>query len=335
MPDLSKILEDKEIQTTFFSGMCESGKFFPHIHPDEAISVISSCSDRNKLNVITCKDDGRNDFLEEVGGLNMMEVKLQNSVKRLPQFIPIIPREMFEYPACEIPPKTVGVVLNSILTKKLSYKCGYLSVPEGTRVDQFILKRQAFHGKRVILFSTGPDRLIETLWWNRPQNDIFNTIAKMGFAAVTGMNFSVFNGECPFGHALNLKKSLCYCKELEKLGVRTIPHIYAIKDYQRERWKNWLLANPFVQVATINTQLQRKQMRGMNDVYKTVHYLLENTSIKIIIHGSIKGLDALVKKFPKRIHYAASLKRAIFLKDQTPTQHINIFRRNMTVFTPS
>ena len=330
MPDLSKS-EGSGDQLTLFSGMCESGTFSPYIHPDEAIDVVLPCSGRGRLHIVTCKDDTKNEDVADVGGLDMMNIKLRISGKALPNIIPIIPRGMFKCPGREISSKTVGIVLNDIFTKKLSYKCGYLRIPEGSKLNQNVLMNQAFEGKRVILFSTGPDILIETLWWERHQKNIFSIIAEMGFAAVTGMNFSVINGECPFGHALNIKKSLCYCEEFDKLGIWTIPHIYAINNHQRDRWKNWLLANPAVRMVTINSQLQRKQQRGMNDVFKTTQLLLESTSVEIIIHGSGKGLTGLKDEFENRLHFAASgpLKCALIRKDKTPKEYINIFRQNV------
>ncbi len=206
MPDLNKTSEDDEIQQTLFSGLCESGKFFPHVHPAESIAVILPCADRGRLNVVTCQDDDRDEDVADVGGLNMMDVKLQISGERPPDFIPIIPRGMFKCPGREIPAETVGIVLNDILTSKTSYKCGRLWISERSKINEAVLGNQAFQGKRVILFSTGPDILIEQLWWERREKNIFKTIAGMGFAAVTGMNFSVFNGECPFAHALIIKK---------------------------------------------------------------------------------------------------------------------------------
>src|SRR3989344_4230045 len=324
MPGSYKIPEDGAVQPTFYSGMCKSGDISPHVHPDEAMAVLIPCADRHRLNVVTCQDDAKEEDLADVGGLDLMDVRRGVSGTALPEFIPIIPRGMFRRQGCEIPSGTVGIVLNDILTKKISSKHGRYQWPKGSKVNRKVLENSAFQGKRVILFSTGPDVLIETLWWDRRGAGLFNTIATMGFAAVTGMNFSVISGECPFGHALNLKKSLCYCKELDELGVWTIPHIYAINDRQRERWKKWLLANPLVGVVTINTQLQRKQSHGMNEVFRTVRFLLKNTSVDIIIHGRAKGvLDGLHRKFGKRLHFAASgpLKNALIRKDKTPAEY--------------
>jgi hypothetical protein len=330
MPSLSKTLEDEK-QLTLDSEMCKSGNYFPHIHPSEVRNVTSRCSGRHLQDIVTCQDAGREEFVEDVGGLDMLGVKLHETVKSLPTFIPIIPRGLFKYQSGEISSKIVGIILNDILTKKLTYNNGYLAIPEGTDLNADVLRNPVFQGKRVILFSTGPDILIETLWWNRQRQNFFQKISEMGFTAVTGMNFSVFRGECPFAHALNIKKSLCYCMELEEYHVRTIPHIYAINDFQRKRWGKWLSANPLVRTVTINTQLQGREMRGMGAVYNTVQFLLKNTAVKIIVHGSMKGLNNLLQMFPNRIHRAASgpLKNAIIRKDKTAEEYIQICRREL------
>jgi hypothetical protein len=337
MLDLSKISKDEEIQSTLFASLCESGKFSPCVHPEESVAVVSPCAGRGRLNIVTCQDHGIAEDLADVGGLNMMGVKLHICGEGFPSFIPVIPRGMFKYPGYEIPYQTVGIVFNDILASKTSHKCGYLRISKELKINETVLNHQAFQGKRVILFSTGPDILIETLWWQRDQKDIFKTIAGMGFAAVTGMNFSVFEGECPFAHALNIKKSLRYCEGLDKIGIWTIPHIYAVNKYQREQWKNWLLANPLVRFVTINSQLQRRQRRGMSDVSRTASYLLENTSVEIIIHGSPNGLTHLNNKFGKRLHFAASgpLKNALIRKDRTAIEHINKFRETIQNHMPS
>jgi hypothetical protein len=332
MRDLSRISDTPEIQMTLFPTGCESEKFSPHIHPDEARRVVLPCAGRGRLHVVTCRDEGLAQDLAEVGGLDMMDVKIHISRSRIPQFIPVVPADLFKRPASEIPSKTVGVVLNDILTKRLSLKCGRLQLAHGSTIDPDVLQNKVFREKRVILFSTGPDILIETLWWERHQNDLFRTIAGMGFAAVTGMNFSVINGECPFAHALNIKKSLRYCGDLDALGVWTIPHVYAINDHQRKRWGKWLLANPRVQTVTVNAQLQRNQPLGMYEVIKTVRHLLENTSVRIIIHGPGKGaLACLKEEFESRVHFAAGgpLKKAVIRKDKTLKQHINAFRKDL------
>ncbi len=69
----------------------------------------------------------------------------------------------------------------------------------------------------------------------------------------------------------------------------------------------------------------------MNDIFMSVEFLFENTSIDIIIHGSPKGLTGLKKKFGDRLCFAASgpLKRAVIRKDKTPAEYINAFRQSI------
>lgn len=337
MPDSNKNSDDSKVQTTIFSKLCQSTKISPCIHPDEMKLVNAPCAGRSRLNIVTCQDVGIEKDLADVAGLDMANVKLHVPGKALPDDIPIIPRDMFKCPSNKIPSETVGVMLNDILSNKCRKKNGFSHMPKNHGINQGVLNNRAFKGKSVILFSTGTDVLIETLWWERRQIDFFKRIVGMGFDAITGMNFSVFNGECPFAHALNIKKSVLYCGEFDKLGVWTIPHIYAINDHHRERWKCWLLANPVVQMVTINSQLQRRQKQGMNEVFKTVLFLLENTRVEIIIHGSPKGLASLRKRFGSRLHFATSeaLKKALIRKDKTPAEYIDVFRHKIRAFALS
>jgi hypothetical protein len=331
MLDSNKAPEDN-LQMSIFSGMCESEKYAPHLHPDEALAVTSACSGRGRLNVVTCQDEGIDEDLREIGGLTMSDVQLNVSGSGLPDFIPIIPRGMFRYSPSVIPSGIVGVMINDILTKPIRSKHDHYRMPDGTAINQDVLKNSVFQGKKVVLFSVGPDILIETLWWERSETNFFKTISDMGFFAVTGMNFSLISGECPCGHALNIKKSICFCRGLDSLGVWTIPHIYAVNRFQRERWRVWLLENPTIRAVTINSQLQRKQKRGMQDVFETAQFLLENTAVEIIIHGRARGpLCELRKQYSTRLHFAASgpLKNALIQKGKTPLEYINLFRLSL------
>jgi hypothetical protein len=309
--------------------MCDCRDFSPHIDPSESEIVRHSCSSHGRMNTITCQDAGKEIFLEEVDGLDLGTVNLTTPSAPLPyDYIPIIPRGMFRRSAEEIPYSVVGVMINDILTKPIKAKDGYYYVPIGTKIRLDLLDNPVFKGKRVILFSAGQDILIETIWWERHALDFFKIISDMGFLAVTGMNFSIISGECPFGHALNMKKSLCYCQGLDGLGVWSIPHIYAINQHQRERWKDWLNSHPDVKVVTINTQLQRNQKVGMGDSFETICFLLKETDVKVIIHGRGKGLPKDIRRqYADRLHYAASgpQKSALIRRDKSVKEYINIF----------
>lgn len=286
--------------------------------------------------MVTCSDEGVEADLADVGGLDFEDVDILTQTLSLDPFVPIIPRGLFGLSSDDISATVVGVVLNDVLTKKGRSRHGQYYLPQDTRIDTDLLQNPVFQGKEVILFSCGQDIIIETLWWDRDGLNLFRDMARVGFLAVTGMNFSLFVGECPFGHALNMKKSLCYCRELASVGAQTIPHMYALNDHQRERWQSWLVARPHIGLVTINTQLQRGSRRDMDEVVKTARYLLENTEVSILLQGRGTGLPKdLLRRYAGRLHVAASgpLKRAAIRKDKTPDEHIEEFESRLGLGT--
>lgn len=336
MPTSNKSNDDP--QQSLFTETCCAGEFAHHVHRDEILAVKTPCTGRGRRNIVTCGDEGRDEFLAEVGGLDTTGISVRGSSFPLDTFVPVVPRDLFSRSASEIPSSVVGVMLNDILTKQISTRHGrhgYYYLPEDSRINTEVLKYPVFRGKHVILFSCGQDVLIETLWWKRHKLDLFQTIAGMGFLAVTGMNFSIFSGECPFAHALNTKKSLCYCEWLDQLGVWAIPHVYAINRPQRERWRDWLLARPHIKLITINTQLQRSRKRDMRQVSETAEFLLANTEVSILLHGSSRGLSSEIQsRYGQRIHIVASgpLKNAIIRKDKTPAEYIALFVNGLALY---
>jgi hypothetical protein len=188
-----------------------------------------------------------------------------------------------------------------------------------------VLAAPIFKGKRVILFSTGQDVMIETLWWERHDTKLFDVLVGMGFYAITAMNFSLFEGECPFAHALNIKKSLRYAEEVDQRGIWSIPHVYARNVHQRERWSVWLNGNSGVRYVTINSQLQRCRDADMSVVFDTARYLLEHTEVTILFQGSVRGMPRDVRRHVgKRVLVASSApcKKALIRKDKSAKEHI-------------
>lgn len=330
MQDFSKQLANTD-QQSIFCGLCRAGDFAPHIHPDEALRVLKDCGTQGRMNVVTCTDNEVNAFLEEVDGLDMSTVTIGSKSGLLSPVVPVIPYSMFSLPSSTVPWEVVGITINDILTKRIRLKSGHYYVPDGTTIDRKILTSPIFAGKRVVLFSTGRDVLIETLWWDRHDADLFNTLTSMGFYAITGMNFSLFEGECPFAQALNIKKSLSYAGEIDGRGIWSIPHVYARNQYQRDRWKEWLNANGGVSTVTINSQLQRSRAGDMSVVFETARFLLENTGVMIMFQGSVHGMPKDVRQhIGTRIYVATSgpCKKAAIRKDKSAAEHIEDYSRS-------
>lgn len=264
--------------------MCDADQFSTLIEQGDKGLVRAPCPG-NYLNMVDCHCEDIQLFIDEVRGLDFSNKHITNSSPLITDPIPVIPKEWFNRSPETISSDIVGIRLGDILSPKPyrnSAKTVLLS--DDVRVDLSALKHPVFQGKKVVLFATGIDVVIEKVWYRRFAIDLFRAIAGGNFYAVTGMNFSLFLHECPLGHLINLNKSLVFCEELSKLGVPVIPHIYAITDTHREMWVEWLKNHPSIKTVLINTQMQRDKA-SMHEVELTVIELLKRTGVNVILNG--------------------------------------------------
>jgi len=298
---------DNEKTQSFFSLLCESGKFSPYIHVDEATAVKSSCQDNGRRNTITCKDKDLAGFLIEVDSLNMNTANLKGTNLLIGEYIPVIPKVFFKSPETFVSNKIVGVSISDIFVgEPLELRDGRYRVSPNLKININVLQNPVFQNKKVILMFDARDALLEHLWWKRDDIKLFDTLAKIKFFAITTPNFSLFKGECPIGHAWNIKKGLLCGVELEKRGVIVVPHVYAVHQEQLVRWCDWLKKNPTVKIIAMNCQLQRKSIDGRNIAVSALRYLLENTDVDIILNGSDKRILLQLEQFKIRLHSASS-----------------------------
>lgn len=294
-------------QSSFFSLSCESGNFSPHIHTEEVNAVKFPCQENGRRNTITCKDKNLNEFLSEVGTLDMNATHLRGADLSIGEYIPVITRNFFYSPSTFVSHEIVGVSISDIfVSSPLELRDGQYRISQNLQINTSVLHNPVFQNKRVILMFDARDSLLEHLWWNRVDFNLFETISKIGFYAITTPNFSLFRGECPVGHAWNIKKGLVCGEELEKRGVTVIPHIYAVHTRQLERWIDWLNSHPNVKTLTMNCQLQRKSVVGRKIVIVALRHLLTNTDTHIILNGSDKRILAQLEEFKGRLHTASS-----------------------------
>lgn len=268
----------------FGTSLCDADNFTPLIKPSDKGLIINRCPG-NYINMVDCHCKDIHLFIDEVHGLNFENKTIQGPSPLIESMGPVIPKEWFNRDPSTIRHEIVGLRIGDIITPRpRKNSAGILTISDNIRIDLSALKFPAFQGKRVVLFATGIDVVIEKLWYKRFAINLFEAIASGEFYAVTGMNFSLFLYECPLGHLINLNKSLIFCEELSKLGVPVIPHIYAITDTHREMWVNWLKRHPNIQTVLINTQMQRDRI-SMYEVELTVEALLKNTAVSIILNG--------------------------------------------------
>ena len=290
-----------------FSYSCESYKFSPHIHADEVEDVKFPCQENGRRNIITCKDEDRDVFIKEVGTLDMHTAHLRGADLSLGRSIPVIPRHSFSLPAPLVSNEIVGVPLSDIFVSKPIYlRDGRYRLSKNLKINTRVLHNPVFQNKKVILLFDERDILLEHLWWDRDDFELFDKLSQIEFYAITTPNFSLFQGECPTGHALNIKKGLVCGEELEKRGMIVIPHIYAVHQRQLERWSDWLSKHPTVKTLAMNCQLQRRSDDGREIAITALRHLLTNTNTHIILNGGDESITSRLEEFIGRLHIASS-----------------------------
>ncbi len=299
MRDFSEQLKNQ----SFLFTNCDvaKGNFLPHILEEEASTVFNTCDNPARKNIITCKDIHLSKFLAEVGGLSF-DLKLSSTFEDLPFYIPVFGRELTGLSDLSNEFPVIATSLVNILDG-ITLKAG--AFHEKSKITfRRSISRQSFGNKKVILFNTGPDTLIESVWHKRDKFKLFDEISKLGFYAIGGLNFSLINGECSLSHVLNQKRSLYSCYLFEQRGSLVIPHTYSLTISHVKRWVNWLRANPNINYVTINCQLQTSHS-DMTQLIQTTKYLLYYTPhVHIILQGFqfsyIKHFGHLVD----RLHFA-------------------------------
>ncbi|MCC8410489.1 DUF4417 domain-containing protein [Mucilaginibacter sp. UR6-1] len=301
-------LQELHSQPSLFSYTCEvfSGTFSPYIDSNEAFFVSNTCVNEFRRNIITCKDKYRHEFVDEVEGL-ALNVNLHTQCDILPSYIPVYNKMASQLPNLSGEFPVIALTLKDILSSAVSHKAGGLQEDKSIIFRNLLLNYYCFRNAKVLLFSSGPDTLIEYLWHQRELCTLYEKIRKMDFYAMTGFNFSLITGECAFAQSLNIKRSLYSSYEIEQSGISTIPHVYALTDYQIQRWLDWFKSNPHVSYFTINCQLQASKKEFLQ-VVKTVTKILETVPhTRVILQGFSFTYLYYFGVYIDRVHVAESL----------------------------
>jgi hypothetical protein len=301
MQDSSGKLTNKSI----FADLCEVsfGKFLPFIQPMEAATVLFTCKNDLRQNIITCKDRSLDAFINEVGGLEF-NVRLLTQNINLPHYIPILDYGTIAKVRLPKSIEYVGISLKDIIKSGFHHNAGRMHEYPNITYRSSLLEHENLKDKKVILFLCGEDTLIEGVWYKRNKSKLFETLKQMNFYAVTGINFSVFGDECALAQNLNLKRSLYSSYLLEQNNIKPIPHLYALNSYQIDRWIQWFKENPKVKYFTINCQFQ-KSKTSIETVVKAIDCILSEL---IYLHAILQGFQfTKIYKFGhlvNRIHFA-------------------------------
>ncbi len=263
------------------------GEFEPYVLAREAEQVSGSCGSI-ATNIITCQNPGLQSTIDKIDGLGFNSVIAKNKIEiDIPNYIPIVSRDFFKFNSDLVDTEFVGVSLKDIITSPPSVYAGGMHLPK-IKLREDILKQPFFEGKKVLLFMTGADTLIEKAWEEKEGLSLAERLVKMGFALVTAINFSVFFYECVVGQQLNLKKSLKSFELFEAAGLPIVPHVYWSNTPQLHRWVKWLQDNPLVQMASINCQR-----------YGRADYRIIQAGIKYMLNSVGSKLNLLLEGPPR------------------------------------
>ncbi|HWB24820.1 MAG TPA: hypothetical protein VG738_05040 [Chitinophagaceae bacterium] len=289
---------------SIFSCLCDvaTGKFAPYINEQEALAVAYPC-DSNRRNVITCKDKELDKFINEVNGLGF-DIELSSHIMSLPRYIPVIDRNFKNLDILSNNTPIIGITLVDLLKKDFKKN---INIPYSDPKSIFRPIKINSSEVKFILFLTGEDRLIETLWHSRELIDFFSYIKKWKYLAVTGFNFSLIKGECAFSQALNLKKSLYSSYLLENNGMVTIPHVYSMTQHQLVRWIEWFSKNKRINYFVINCQLQSDEESIQLVIENVAKILTELPYIHVILQGFYFNKINKLIGYLNRIHFADKL----------------------------
>lgn len=301
----------------FYPVRCHAatGAYQPYIAVEEGVRVTVSCENPLGLDIITCRHEYRDEFIEEVNGLDF-NVSLTQSPGSLPTYIPVMDFGSRNWTTLPKHLSVLGLTLRDIMNGGVREIAGAYHEQPNISFKRKILSYPAFKKKKTILFLTGPDTLIETAWHRRHAVHLFDEIRTMNFEAVGAFNFSVIDGECAFSHGLNLKRSLFSAGLLDQHDILAIPHVYAVTPWQIERWYAWFCANPSVRYFTMNCQLQKSD-RDITQVVTTVKTLL----LKLpYLHVVLQGFDF------DQLHRFGHLLDRVHVADKVPAKFAHMRR---------
>lgn len=291
-------------QVSLFPPTCGVGLGeFPEIPASEGMCVTQACEDTHDYNVITCRSENREYFLGEVGGLKL-DLPLAKVSMDLPTYIPCLDKSTINNPDI-----TAAFPIRSLTLKDIIAKGVYRTAGGLREADEILFHptdqiASVENDKKLLVFMTGTDTLIEYVWYERYDISLYNTLKQLGCLAIGGFNFSLINGECAFGQMLNLKRSLFSSYEMQQEGLPAIPHVYALTDFQTSQWIKWFEANSSVTHFTVNCQLQKSDRALFTTIDMIKKILGAHPHLHVIVQGYPFDYLSFFGTLLPRIHFA-------------------------------
>lgn len=226
-------------------------------------------------------------------GIDLGELQINQAPShQFPTFIPLSTHESVSM----LPLAWAGVDARSLLNKAKkkpvrpkSYLCGdspiegHLSLAESANL---------------IAVLNGQDWLLEG-FWGMKREDLWESLARYRFAAVTGPTFSITREGKGFPASHNVfmqRRHHKVMQEVQEHGLFAIPNIYWRDEDDIRRWQDWLVTQANVQVVTRDFSRTKRNpsfQRELSEFIKLLAGLKRPLHVLLVGVGPVNGLTAL------------------------------------------
>ncbi|MFX0138580.1 MAG: hypothetical protein ACFFDN_33360 [Candidatus Hodarchaeota archaeon] len=225
----------------------------------------------------------------EVGGFGTQNIKnlYQNNSLMLPNFIPTL----YDNNALSMLSDLEFVAMPTYIFVKLL---------KHENNKSYVYKKLGINkNTKILLFTIGFDKHLETLWYKINRNEFFAKLSKLDITHIVAPNFSFFLDAPRTDNLHNRKRSLICAQEMSENGLSTIPYLMAITDYDWEFWKNFLKHNTSIKYVAKELQTGgrkrevaiwhlEKLIKIQHDIKRPIHPIILGGINYIKYHGDVR-----------------------------------------------
>jgi len=183
------------------------------------------------------------DFAEVRGfNLNLDQPLAGLRAGSLPAYIPVIEHGSSRQEALDWP--VVALPLRHLLKKR-----GRDYVPVAATPDELREWFKVAPSAKVVVRGTGLDKDLERYWEHARMANAPEGLVALDLLAAVPPNFSHFLEDPRPTHLANTKRSVMAAANLSEAGLAVLPYLAAIMERDYERWEEFLLEHPEVEIV--------------------------------------------------------------------------------------
>lgn len=226
-------------------------------------------------------------------GIDLCELQInQNSSYQFPIFIPLNTHESIS----ALPLAWAGVDARSLLNEAKKKPVRPKPYLRGDRSIEDHLSLA--NGANLIAVLNGQDWLLEGFWGMR-REDLWESLKRYRFAAVTGPTFSITREGKGFPASHNVfmqRRHHRVMQEVQEYGLFAVPNIYWRDEDDIRRWQDWLGTQGNVQVVTRDFSRTKRNPSFQRELAEFIKLLVElkrPLHVLLVGVGPVNGLTAL------------------------------------------